>query len=180
MNKNIRNQSNRNQNKHRINNEIRSTEVRLVGFYNEPILINTKEAIELAITEEKDLVIINDTQTPPIAKIIDYKKFLYENKKLEKEKKKNSFKPSLKEIKLSPEIAENDLLVKSRKAIEFLKKGDHVKCSLILKGRQKSRPERGQISMLRFAVLLEDHGSLESIPILQGNKWNMMVKPKKK
>jgi translation initiation factor IF-3 len=170
----------KNQPKHKINSNIRCSEVRLIGYFDEPKLIKTEEAQKIAHSEELDLVLINENQTPPIAKIIDYKKFLYDTERAEKERKKNSNKSTVKEIQLSVDIAENDLNTKSRKAIEFLKNGDKVKCSLMLKGRQKSSPERGELTMLKFVTLVEEHGSLESLPILQGGKWNMMIKPKKK
>lgn len=162
-----------------INEDIKSHEVRLVGN-GEPIVIRTIEALKMARNEEKDLILINENQNPPIAKIMDYKKFLYDTEKAEKERKKNSVKSILKEIQLSTYIADNDLNVKSKKAIEFLQKGDKVKCSLILKGRQRATPQRGELTMLKFATLVEEFGSLESLPILQGNRWNMMIKPKKK
>lgn len=176
MNKHIK----KKENKHKINRDIRVTEVRLVGFYPEPKLLKTSDAINLAISEEKDLILINENQNPPIVKIADYKKFLYDTEKAEKERKKNSVKSVLKEIQLSPTIADNDLNVKSKKAVDFLQKGDKVKCSLILKGRQRSAPERGELVMLKFATLIEEFGSLESLPLLQGNRWNMTIKPRKK
>jgi translation initiation factor IF-3 len=166
-------------NLHKINEDITSYEVRLVGN-GEPMVIKTTEALKMAKSEEKDLILINENQSPPIVKIMDYKKFLYDSERAEKERKKNSVKSVLKEIQLSPTIADNDLNVKSKKAIEFLQKGDKVKCSLILKGRQRANPERGELVMLKFATLVEEFGSLESLPILQGNRWNMMIKPKKK
>lgn len=166
-------------NLHKINEDIKSNEVRLVGV-GEPMIIRTIEALKMAKLEEKDLILINENQTPPIAKIMDYKKFLYDTERAEKERKKNSVKSVLKEIQLSTDIADNDLNVKSKKAIEFLQKGDKVKCSLMLKGRQRATPQRGELTMLKFATLVEEFGALESLPILQGNKWNMMIKPKKK
>jgi translation initiation factor IF-3 len=166
-------------NLHKINEDITSYEVRLVGN-GEPMVIKTTEALKMAKSEEKDLILINENQSPPIVKIMDYKKFLYDSERAEKERKKNSVKSVLKEIQLSPTIADNDLNVKSKKAIEFLQKGDKVKCSLILKGRQRANPERGELVILKFATLIEEFGSLESLPILQGNRWNMMIKPRKK
>lgn len=168
----------RNQQKHTINQSIKSNEVRLVGD-GESKVVKTSYALSLALEEGKDLILINPNQNPPIAKIEDYKKFLYDQQKAEKEKKKNSSKSLVKEIQLSVEIGDNDLITKSKKALEFLEKGHKVKCSMILKGRQKSNPERGEITMLRFAETLSENGSLESMPVLQGGRWNMMIKPKK-
>jgi translation initiation factor IF-3 len=166
--------------KHKINNNIKHTDVRLVDYYEEPIVIKTKQAQDLADSQGFDLVLINENQTPPIAKIIDYKKFLYDTEKLERERKKNSTKSIIKEIQLSVDIAENDINTKSRKASEFLQRGDKVKCSLNLKGRQKANSERGEIVMLKFFTLVSEFGVLESLPSLQGSKWGMMIKPKKK
>lgn len=84
------------------------------------------------------------------------------------------------EIQLSCEIAENDLMTKSRKGEEFLKDGDKVKCVILLKGRQKSMPERGELVMLRFAEILTEFGLPEALPTLDGNRWIMTLKPKKK
>lgn len=169
----------RNQKKqlHKINTDITSKEVRLIGE-GEPRVLKTSEALSMANDSGKDLIMISD-QNPPIVKIEDYNKFLYTEKRKEKVKKKNSNKTEVKEIQLSPEIGDNDLTVKARKALEFLEKGNKVKCSLMLKGRQRSNPERGEVTMLRFAEILSENGVLESMPKLQGNKWNMMVKPKK-
>jgi translation initiation factor IF-3 len=174
------NLTNKIQPKHKINNNIRSIDVRLVGYYEEAVVIKTKQAQDIANDEGLDLILINENQNPPIVKIMDYKKFLYDTEKAEKERKKNAFKSVIKEIQLSVDIAENDLNTKSRKVIEFLQKGDKVKCSLNLKGRQKSNPERGEIVMLKFFTLVSEFGDLESLPLLQGSKWGMMIKPKKK
>jgi translation initiation factor IF-3 len=162
---------------HKINTDIKSIEVRLVGE-EEPRVLKTSEALSMAMNSGKDLIVISD-QKIPIVKIEDYNKFLYDKQKAEKERKKNSSKSVIKEIQLSPEIGDNDLNVKARKALEFLEKGNKVKCSLMLKGRQRANPERGEVTMLRFAEILSESGTLESMPKLQGNRWNMMVKPKK-
>lgn len=164
---------------HRINEQIRTYEVRLVGN-GESKIINTIEALGLAKDQEMDLILINENQNPPIAKIGDYKKFLYEQAKAEKERKKNSIKSVLKEIQLSQDIADNDLNTKANKAKEFLQHGDKVKCTLTLKGRQRSSPERGQITILKFATILEEFGTIENLPKLENSKWIMIVKPKKK
>lgn len=174
------NKTNLKENKHLINQQIRNPQVRLIGYYNEPTIVNTIEAQNIANSEGLDLILINNSQDPPIAKIGDYKKFIYETEKAEKERRKNAIKSTLKEIQLSPEIADNDLRTKSRKAIEFLKNGDKVKCSLQLKGRQKSSPERGELTILKFATLVEEFGIPESLPKLESNKWLMILKPKKK
>ena len=165
--------------RHKINEEIKSLEVRLIG-QGEPKVLKTNTAIKMASDEEKDLILINENQTPPIVKIEEYNRFLYNLEKLEKEKKKNSNQSQLKEIQISTEISDHDLQIKAKKANEFLKDGDKVKCVILLKGRQKANPERGQLTMLKFASLLEENGVPEHLPKLESSKWLMMVKPKKK
>lgn len=173
----MRNQKNQKKQLHKINTDIKSNEVRLVGEGEQRVL-KTNEALKMAINLGKDLIMISD-QKLPIVKIEDYNKFLYEEKRKEKERKKNSIKTIVKEIQLSSEIGDNDLNVKAKRAIGFLEKGNKVKCSLMLKGRQRANPERGEFTMLRFAEILSEYGTLESMPKLQGNRCNMMIKPKK-
>jgi translation initiation factor IF-3 len=151
--------------------------VRLVGFYDEPTLMSSYDASKLAESEELDLILINENQDPPIVRIEDYKKFLYNLEKAEKEKKRNSVKSITKEIQLSPEISDNDLNTKAKKGLEFLEDGNKIKVVLQLKGRQKATPERGELTMLKFARAIESSGTLESFPKLESGKWLMMVKP---
>lgn len=165
--------------KHKINNEITSNEVRLVGI-GEPIVMKTTEAQQMAYSEDKDLILINESQTPPIVRIEEYNKFLYNLEKLEKEKKKNSNKSQLKEIQLSVNISDHDLETKAKKGREFLRDGDKVKVVISLKGRQKASPERGEIVMLKFAQSVEEFGVPEALPKLESGKWLMMMKTKKK
>jgi translation initiation factor IF-3 len=164
--------------KHKINSEITSQEVRLVGR-GEPKVITLKEALNTANDEEKDVILINDSQNPPIVKIEDYNKFLYEQEKIEKERKRNSIKTTLKEIQLSVNISDHDLETKSKKGREFLKDGDKVKVVISLKGRQKASPERGEIVMLKFAQSVSEFGIPEALPKLESGKWLMMLKAKK-
>ena len=110
-------------------------------------------------------------------RIEDYKKFLYNLEKAEKEKKKNSVKSITKEIQLSPEISDNDLNTKAKKGLEFLQVGNKIKVVLQLKGRQKANPERGELTMLKFAKAVEENGVLEAFPKLESGKWLMIVKP---
>jgi translation initiation factor IF-3 len=165
--------------KHKINQELTSEEVRIVGR-GEPFVISTSEALKIAQSEDKDLVLINENQKPPIARIEDYNKFLYDQEKAEKEKKRNANKSQLKEIQLSVNISDHDLEIKAKKGREFLKDGDKVKVVISLKGRQKANPERGEIVMLKFTQLVEEFGIPESMPKLEGGKWLMMIKTKKK
>jgi translation initiation factor IF-3 len=165
--------------KHKINSELDFIEVRLVGR-GEPFVISTSEAQKIANLEEKDLILINESQNPPIARIEDYNKFLYVLEKTEKEKKKIANKSQLKEIQLSVNISDHDLETKAKKGREFLKDGDKVKVVISLKGRQKANPERGELVMLKFTQLVEEFGIPESMPKLEGGKWLMMMKTKKK
>ncbi len=165
--------------KHKINSEIISKDVRLVGR-GEPVVISTKEAQNIANSEEKDLILINENQEPPIVRIDDYNKFIYNMEKAEKEKKRNSNKSQLKEIQLSVNISDHDLETKSKKGKEFLKDGDKVKVVILLKSRERANPQRGELVMLKFAQSVEEFGTPESMPKLESNKWIMMMKTKKK
>jgi len=165
--------------KHKINSEVRFSQVRLIGM-GEPKILSSYEASKIAESLGKDLILINESQNPPIVKIEDYNKFIYELEKAEKEKKKNTIKSELKEIQLSCEIAINDLITKSRKAKEFLNDGDKVRCVIQLRGRQKSMPERGQSVMNKFYEMIEDVGQYENEPKLKNDKWFMIIKGRKK
>jgi translation initiation factor IF-3 len=162
--------------KHKINSEVRFPQVRLIGD-TEPIIMSSYEASKLAEEQGLDLILINESQDPPIVRIGDYNKFIYDTEKSEKEKKKNAQKVETKEIQLSCEIHEHDLLTKSRKSREFLEENNKVKVVIQLKGRQKAMPERGEIVMLKFADILGGIGVPESMPKLDGGKWIMTLKP---
>ena len=164
--------------KHKIGWEILSPRVRIVGEHSPNEIMTTNEARDLARSLGLDLILINEAGDPPVAKIEDYKKFLYIQEKADKIKKKNAQKSELKEIQLSATIADNDLATKSKKAQEFLQEGNKVKCSLMLKGRQKSMPAQGELVMLRFAEMC-NFGIPENLPKLEGSKWLMILKPKK-
>lgn len=166
-------------NRHKINSDITSPELRIISNDGSDVL-SLEQALNRAKSEEKDLIMINENQNPPIARIEDYKKFLYELDKLEKERKKNSQKSQLKEIQLSVSISDNDLKTKSKKAIEFLEDGDKVKVSLLLKGRERINPTRGELVILKFTESLSEVGLPESLPKLENGKWIIMLKPKRK
>lgn len=169
---------NRKKQQHKINNQITSQQVRIV-VDGESKVMSTYEAIRLANSSGMDLILINENQNPPIAKIDDYGKFIYNQEKALKERKKNSVKNELKEIQLSQDIALHDMQTKARKSREFLKEGNSVRCLITLKGRQKANPERAELVMLKFAEMLTEDGVLESMPKLDGSKWFMTMKPKK-
>jgi translation initiation factor IF-3 len=167
------------QRKHKLNSEVRFPQVRLIGN-GESQVMSSLEASKLAQSLGKDLILINESQNPPIVRIEDYNKFIYDLEKAEKEKKKNAIKTELKEIQLSCEIAINDLQTKSRKAKEFIEDGNKVRCVIQLKGRQKSMPERGEIVMYKFFEMVSELAIWEDEPRLENGKWSMTIKPKKK
>jgi len=163
--------------KHKINAQVRYPEVRVIGDGG-GVVMSSYDAMQLAQSEGKDLILITENAKPPVVRIEDYSKFVYNEKKRDKERKKNVKKVELKEIKLSVVIADHDLETKGKKANEFLLGGNKVKCSLMMRGRQNMMKEQGEIVMLKFAKILEEVGTPEALPKLQGNKWNMILKPK--
>lgn len=164
---------------HKINSDIKHNQVRLIG-YGEPQILTYQVAQKMAIDEGKDLIMINEAGDTPIVRIEEYSKFIYNMEKKLKEQKKNAIKTEIHEIKLSCEIAENDLNTKAKKASEFLSDGDKVKCVIQLKGRQNNMPERGELVMLKFATMLDTLGLPEAFPVLQSGKWHMTLKPRAK
>ena len=165
--------------KHKINGEVRFPEVRVIGSYGGQ-LMSSLEASKIAQEEGVDIILINENAIPPIVRIEDYGKFLYDSEKKEKESKKNVHKTQLKEISLSLNITYHDLGIKAKKALEFLEDDDKVKLSLLMKGRQMAMKANGEMVMLKFAQLVEELGIPEALPKLEGNRWNMIIKPKKK
>ena len=164
--------------KHKLNGEVRFPKVRLVSD-GEPILLSSFEAFKLAQSEGKDLILINESQNPPIVRIEDYNKFIYDFEKSQKLKQKSQQKSELKEIQLSCDIAINDLQTKARKAREFIEDGDKVRCVCRMKGRQKQMPERGRFTMEKFYEILMDISQPEENLKYDGDKWQMTLKQKK-
>jgi len=165
--------------KHKINGEVRFPEVRVIGEFNGQ-LMSSFEASKIAQESGLDLILINESAKPPVVRIDDYGKFIYDQEKREKEAQKNVHKTQLKEISLSLTIADHDLGIKAKKAQEFLEDGDKVKLSLLMKGRQNNMKASGELVMLKFAQLVENFGIPEALPKLEGNRWNMTIRPKKK
>ena len=165
--------------KHKLNGEVRFPKVRLIGR-GEPIIMTSREAYNISVEEGVDLILINEKGDPPVVKIEDYSKFIYQQEKLEKERKKNAPKNELKEVQLSVNIGENDFDTMLKRATGFLKDGAKVKCVLMMKGRQKARPELGEITFLRFINELEEVGTPESFPKMENWRWLTILKPKKK
>jgi len=126
-----------------------------------------------------DLVEISPTAEPPVCKVIDYKKFLYEQKKKQKEIKAKASKVVVKEIRFGPNTDEHDFNFKKNHAVKFLEEGSKVKAFVFFKGRSILFKEQGEILLLKFAQELEEIGKVEQLPLLEGKKMQMMIAPKK-
>ena len=153
--------------------------VRVVGDGMEPTIMNTKEALRRAYDEGLDLVMISPNANPPVCKIIEYQKFLYEQKKREKERKANSQKIVIKEIRLSPQTDDHDFEFKLNHAIRFLKEGNKVKVDVFFRGRSIVYKEQGEQQLLKFAEALLEYGKPEQMPRLEGKRMLMVIAPKK-
>ena len=179
----VRNFNNRNKKKeeHRINYNIRTKDVRLVGDNVENGVVDIKIAIGIAKKMELDLVEISYNNNTSICKIVDYKKFIYDKQKKEKEQKKiQKLKQSeVKEIRMGPNTDDHDFNFKLKNAKKFLDKGDKVLITVFFKGRQISFKDRGEIILLRFSEELSEIGMAEYLPKMEGKKMSMMIKPKK-
>ena len=165
----------------RINEEITVSRVRLVGE-NVPEQggFPTSEALKLADSLGLDLVEISAKADPPVCKILDYQKYLYQQKKKAKEMKANAAKIVIKEIRFGPNTDEHDFQFKLKHAQEFLQEGSKVKASVFFKGRSILYADQGEKLLLRFAVELEDYGRAEQMPKLEGKRMIMMISPVKK
>ncbi|MCX6181607.1 MAG: translation initiation factor IF-3 [Bacteroidetes bacterium] len=166
-------------NPHRTNEEITGRELRVVGEGIESAVMSVRDAIELAKSMELDLVEISPNAEPPVCKITDYKKFLYQQKKKQKEIKKKTQNVVIKEIRFGPNTDEHDFNFKLKHAIGFLQDGAKVKAYVFFKGRAIIYKERGEILLLKFATELEEFGKVESMPQLEGKKMIVMITPKK-
>jgi len=153
--------------------------VRLVGENIEnPGIFSIEEARRLANELELDLVMISDKADPPVCRIIDYQKFLYQQKKKQKEIKTNAQKIVVKDIRFSPNTDDHDYNFKLKHAQNFLKEGAKVKAYVFFKGRSILFKEQGEILLLRFAQDLEDLGKVEQLPRLEGKRMIMLISPK--
>jgi len=156
-------------------------QVRLVGDNIEnPGIYPLREALKIADEMELDLVEISPKADPPVCKIIDYSKFLYQQKKKQKEMKAKSVKVVVKEIRFGPQTDEHDFNFKLRHAEKFLKEGAKVKAFVFFKGRSILFKEQGEILLLRLATELEELGNVEQMPKLEGKRMTMFISPKKK
>ncbi len=164
---------------HRINNHIRAKEVRLVGDNVEQGIYPIQEALRIADEMELDLIEISPTAEPPVCKILDYNKFLYQLKKRQKEQKAKAAKVVVKEIRFGPQTDDHDYNFKLKHAQEFLKEGAKVKAYVFFKGRSILFKEQGEVLLLRFVNDLEEYGKVETMPVLEGKRMIIMISPKK-
>ncbi|WP_412987919.1 translation initiation factor IF-3 [Pontimicrobium sp. IMCC45349] len=165
--------------KHRINRKITSPEVRLVGDNVEVGVYTISQALAIADEQELDLVEISPKAVPPVCKVMDYKKFLYEQKKRDKALKSKATKVVIKEIRFGPQTDDHDYAFKKKHAEKFLKEGAKLKAFVFFKGRSIIYKEQGQILLLRLAQDLEDLGKVEQMPKLEGKRMTMFIAPKK-
>ena len=164
---------------YRVNEQIHVREVRIVGEGIESKVVPTREALQMADDMGVDLVEISPTAQPPVCRLIDYSKFLYQIKKKAKEMKAKQVKIDVKEIRFGPQTAEADYAFKLKHAIEFLTQGNKVKAYVFFKGRSIVFKEQGEVLLLRLANDLEEVGKVESMPSLEGKKMIIMLAPKK-
>jgi translation initiation factor IF-3 len=163
---------------HRINERIRAPQVRLVGDNVTVGIYPTEEARRIAQQQELDLVEISPNADPPVCKVIDYKKFLYEKKRKEKEMKANAKQSEVKEIRFTPGTDDHDFEFKTKHAEKFLKEGNKVKAYVQFKGRAIMFKERGELLLLKFAERLAEFGVLEGLPKMEGKRMLVIFAPK--
>ncbi|WP_445386692.1 translation initiation factor IF-3 [Robiginitalea sp. IMCC44478] len=163
-----------------MNEKITAPKVRLVGDNVEMGVYGTREALSMSEELGLDLVEISPTADPPVCKIIDYKKFLYEQKKREKAMKAKATKVIVKEIRFGPNTDDHDYEFKKKHAEKFLKEGAKLKAYVFFKGRSIVYKDKGEILLLRLAQELEDYGKVEQMPKLEGKRMTMFIAPKTK
>jgi translation initiation factor IF-3 len=151
----------------------------VVGENIETGIYQLRDALNMADEQELDLVEISPKANPPVCKIMDYKKFLFEQKKKQKEMKAKTAKIVVKEIRLGPNIDDHDFNFKLKHAINFLQDGAKVKVDVFFKGRSIVYKEKGEYVLLKFAQELEDYGKVEQLPRLEGKRMIMIIAPKK-
>ena len=164
---------------YRINEQIKAREVRVVGDGIDSQVLPIVKAISLARSMDQDLVEISANANPPVCRIIDYSKFLYQQKKKQKEMKARQVKISVKEIRFGPQTDDHDYDFKLKHAKEFLEAGNKVKAYVFFRGRSIVFKEQGEVLLLRFANDLEEVGKVEQMPSLLGKRMIMFLAPKK-
>ena len=164
---------------YRVNGQIRAREVRIVGDDVESVVMPTSKALQMAEQKGLDLVEISPNAQPPVCRMIDYSKFLYQQKKRQKELKAKQVKVEVKEIRFGPQTDEHDYNFKLKHAKEFLSDGDKVKAYVFFRGRSILFKEQGEVLLLRFANDLEEYGKVEQMPVLEGKRMIIFIAPKK-
>lgn len=164
---------------YRVNEQIRSREVRIVGDDIESSVMPTHKALQMAEQRGVDLVEISPNAVPPVCRLIDYSKFLYQQKKRQKELKAKQVKIEVKEIRFGPQTDDHDYNFKLKHAKEFLSEGDKVKAYVFFRGRSILFKEQGEVLLLRFANDLEEYGKVEQMPVLEGKRMIIFIAPKK-
>lgn len=163
---------------HRINENITAQTVRVVGEDFEPKIVSIREALALADHYELDLVEISPQANPPVCKVMDYQKYLYEQKKKAKEIKANAAKTTVKEIHMGPQTDDHDFNFKLNHAIKFLQDGYKVKLQVTFRGRSIIYKDQGELLLLRFAEGLGEYGKPDQMPTLLGRNMTMIISPK--
>lgn len=164
---------------YRVNEQIRVREVRIVGDDIESSVVSTSKALQMAEQRGVDLVEISPNAEPPVCRLIDYSKFIYQQKKHQKEIKAKQVKVDVKEIRFGPQTDDHDYNFKLKHAQGFLSDGDKVKAYVFFKGRSILFKEQGEVLLLRFAADLEEYGKVEQMPQLEGKRMIMFLAPKK-
>lgn len=168
-----------NKDQYRINGQIRAKEVRIVGDNIESKVYPIAQALRIAEEHEADLVEISPTAQPPVCRVIEYSKFLYQLKKRQKEMKAKQVKTEVKEIRFGPQTDDHDFNFKKNHAISFLKDGNKVRAYVYFKGRSILFKEQGEVLLLRFANDLEEYAKVEMMPVLEKKKMTIVLAPKK-
>uniref|UniRef100_UPI003FF05E15 translation initiation factor IF-3 n=1 Tax=Candidatus Limisoma sp. TaxID=3076476 RepID=UPI003FF05E15 len=163
-----------------MNGQIRAKEVRLVGDNVEQGVYALHQALQIAENQGLDLIEISPNAEPPVCRVLDYQKFLYQQKKRLKEQKSKSTKVVVKEIRFGPQTDAHDYNFKLKHAMGFLQEGAKVKAYVFFRGRSILFKEQGEVLLLRFANDLEEYGKVEQMPVLEGKRMIIMLTPKKK
>jgi translation initiation factor IF-3 len=174
----MKNETNKMKSQYRVNEQIHVREVRVVSDAGAEVL-PTRKALELAHQEGVDLVEISPNAQPPVCRLIDYSKFLYQQKKHQKEMKQKQVKVEIKEIRFGPQTDEHDYQFKLKHAQEFLGEGNKVRAYVFFRGRSILFKDQGEVLLLRFANDLEEYGKVEQMPKLEGKKMFIYLAPKK-
>ena len=164
---------------YQVNDQIRAREVRIVGEGFEPKVVSLREALRIADDMELDLVMISPNAVPPVCRIVDYSKFLYQLKKKQKEAKAKQVKIDVKEIRFGPQTDDHDYNFKLKHAKGFLQDGDKVKAYVFFRGRSILFKDQGEKILARFVKDLEDYGKQEQAPVLEGKRMTIFISPKK-